>query len=643
VHYSLSSGQAIDNPWAHIVDVVARILAKAAGTDVETVKDIVEIPPDSALGDISTTLAFRLAKERKQNPAKIAADIEGALKQIADSEPLIERVEVKGPYINLFLSRGHLAELTVRTVALKGGDFGGTQEYTGKQALIESPAVNPSKPWHIGHARNAVLGDTLGNILESVGYEVIRTDWINDLGLQIAQLVWRLMQQDVPEPKPGEKYDHYLGHLYVKVQEAFEKDKKIESEIREVSRDLEHLETEAAKISENMVAECLKAQCQTGYRLGIYHDLQIWESTIAHSGLLEHAREMMLEAESIFVPREGEKAGCIVADLRTIDEFKEMRDPYKVLFRSDGTRTYTGADVAFQMWKFGIVKDPFQYKVFEKQPNKKDVYRTVVEGDIRGLGEVDLVFNVIGSDQAHPQRLVYTIMHLLGYRSQSENSHHISFEFVGLEDVDFSGREGTWIGYSVDEVLDKAKRLAREEVEKRNPEEDEKFKDQVAAMIGSGAVRYHLLKTSPDRKIVFRWDDALDFNGDAAPYLQYSHARAQRILERSEEEETTEADLTLLASDEEFALVKAIARMPEEILEVARALKKEVWGTSFNSNRVTSYCYELATLFSKFYDSCPVLKADPKFRTARLELVKTFKIAMANCLKLIGIPVVERM
>ncbi|MFX1264959.1 MAG: arginine--tRNA ligase [Promethearchaeota archaeon] len=639
----MSSGQASDNPWAHAIDVAAGILAKAAGVNIEVVKENVEIPPDSALGDIATTIAFRLAKERKENPAKIAADIAGDLKRLVDSEPLLDRVEVKGPYINLFLSRGELARLTVGTVAAKGTDFGKTGEYGGMRALIESPAVNPSKPWHIGHARNAVLGDTLGNILESVGYEVIRTDWINDLGLQIAQLVWQLMQPEVPEPKPEEKYDHYLGHLYVAVQEAFEKDKKIEDEIRAVSRDLEHLETEAAKRSERMVTECLKAQCQTGYRLGIYHDLQIWESTIAHSGLLERARDMMLEADSIFVPQEGEKAGCIVADLRTIDEFKDMRDPYKVLFRSDGTRTYTGADVAFQMWKFGIVKDPFQYRVFEVQPNDREVYRTAVDGDDRNLGEVELVFNVIGSDQAHPQKLVYTIMHLLGYNKQSENSHHIAFEFVGLDDADFSGREGTWIGYSVDEVLDKAEKLARDEVDKRNPDDDDEFKAEVAAMIGSGAVRYHLLKTSPDRKIIFRWDDALDFNGDAAPYLQYSYARAQRILEKAEEGEPTSADLTVLASEEEFALVKAIARFPDEVLEVARGLKKEVWGTSFNSNRITSYCYQLATLFTKFYDSCPVLKADPKFRIARLELVKTFKTAMANCLRMIGIPVVERM
>ncbi|MFX0108478.1 MAG: arginine--tRNA ligase, partial [Candidatus Hodarchaeota archaeon] len=593
------------------------------------------------LGDIACTIAFKLAKELKQNPVSIAGQIADKLTKAKQKHPIIDRIEVKGPYINLFLTREYVASLTLPSVASRGSDYGKTDEFRGGRALIESPAVNPSKPWHIGHTRNAVLGDTLGNILEATGYDVIRTDYINNLGLQIAQLVWKLMKDTPPQ---GEmKYDHFLGHLYVEVQEAFEKDEGVESEIRAVARDLELPESDAAKLSEEMVTECVRAQCQTAYRLGIYHDYQIWESVIAHSGLLEKARKMMLECENIFIPESGDKAGCIVADLRTIDAFKEMKDPFKVLFRSDGTRTYTGADVATQMWKFGIVDDPFLYNVFEQQPNGENVYRTAIDGSKRDLGDVHLVFNIIGSEQAHPQKLVYTVLGLLGYEKQSGNSHHIAYEFVGLEDEDFSGREGTWIGYSCDEVLDKAEALAREEVDKRNPDESDGFKEQVAAKVGSGAVRYMLLNASPDRKITFRWKDALDFNGDAAPYLQYSHARAQRILEKVGDKENDKVDLSHLVSDQEYSLVKAISRLPEEVLEISRGLKKEVWGTSLTTNRLTAYCYGLATLFSKFYDSCPVLKAEPEIKAARLELVKAFKITMANCLTFLGIPVVERM
>ncbi len=629
------------NPWETVRQSIVRLLSQVFSVAPEIVAESIEIPPDSALGDLASTIAFSLAKELKKNPAVVVNEYLPKLVAQSKKEPIIKEIATKGPYINIFIDKGQMAKLTVESVLDLGESYGHSQEYEGKRALVEYPAVNPSKPWHIGHARNAILGDTLCNILYWVGYDVIRLDYVNDLGLQIAQLIWKLMQ--IGEESIETKYDHYLGHLYVDVQSAFDTSNKVQEEVREVSRKLENLDSREAMLSSKMVTRCLNAQNETSYRLGIFHDYQVWESAIAHSGILELAKKMMLKSDNILKLDEGEKAGCIVVDLSVIDEFKEMKDPYKVLFRSDGTRTYTGADVALQLWKFGIIEDPFKYSIFENQPNGKPVMRTDLKGKKVSLGKFDIVMNVIGSEQAHPQRMVYTILDILGYSKESENSHHIAYEFVSLEDTEFSGRHGTWIGYSTDDVLDKATELARVEVDKRNPDEDESFKDIVANQVGVGAVRYFMLNASPDRKITFRWNEALDFNGDAAPYLQYSYARAQRILEKAGDGTKTKIDLKLLSSDAEFALVKAIAQLPEEILEVARSLKKNVWGTTFNANRITAYTYGLANLFSKFYDSCPVLKAESKIRASRLALVRTFKIAMANCLTVLGIPIVDRM
>ena len=629
------------NPWETVRQAVVKMLSEVFSVSQEVVAESIEKPPDSALGDLASTIAFSLSKELKKNPVEVVNAVLSKLESLADKEPMIKEIKTKGPYINIFFDHGKLAELIVGSVLEMGDSYGRSQEFKGQRALIESPAVNPSKPWHIGHARNAILGDTLCNILDWVGYDAVRLDYVNDLGLQIAQLIWKLMQ--VEDNGGDEKYDHYLGHLYVEGQEAFDNNDSVQEAVREVSRKLEDFESKEAKLSAKMVTKCLNAQNETSYRLGIYHDYQAWESTIAHSGLLELAQKMMLKSDNILKLDEGEKAGCIVADLSVIDEFKDLKDPYKVLFRSDGTRTYTGADVAFQLWKFGIIEDPFKYSLFENQPNGKPVMRTDLQGQKVDLGKFDIVMNVIGSRQAHPQKLVYTILDILGYSKESENSHHIAYEFVGLEDVDFSGRHGTWIGYSTDDVLDKATELARVEVEKRNPDEDDTFKDKVANQVSVGAVRYFMLNASPDRQITFRWNEALDFNGDAAPYLQYSHARAQRILEKAEDEITSKIDLTLLSTDTEFELVKAIAQLPEELLEVVRSLKKSVWGTSFTSNRITAYTYSLANLFSKFYDSCPVLKAEPDVKASRLALVRAFKTSMANCLTVLGIPVVDRM
>jgi len=630
-----------NNPWDSAKQVVVKMLAEAAKTTGDIVLDSIEVPPESSMGDLASTLAFTLAKELKKNPAAIASDILQKIQKLIEKEPLINRIETKGPYINIFFERSTFTRDTILTAMNNSNNYGQSSQFKGKRILIESPAVNPSKPWHIGHARNAILGNTLANILETVGYEVVRLDYINDLGLQIAQLVWKLKQID---DDPGnKKYDHFLGELYVDVQEAFDASETVQKEVREVSRQLEDLQSDDAKLSGEMVKKCVKSQYQTGYRLGIYHNLQVWESAIAFSGVLSLAKDMILKCDNISIPEEGDKAGCIVANLSVIDEFKDMNDPYKILFRSDGTRTYTGADVALQLWKFGIVEDPFHYSVFEKQPNGEYVKRTTLEGEEGNLGKFDIVLNVIGSRQAHPQKMVYTVLDLMGYSKESENSHHIAYEFVGLEGEDFSGRQGTWIGYSVDDVIDKATDLAMVEVDKRNPEESDEFKETVANQVAVGALRYFMLNASPDRKITFRWEQALDFNGDAAPYLQYSLARANRILEKTEQDEMGNADLSKLASDPEFKLVKAIAKYPDEILAVAQAMKKELWGTSFISNRITAYGYGLATLFSKFYDSCPVLKAESGVREARLELVKAFKITMANCLQILGIPVIDRM
>ncbi|MFW9787443.1 MAG: arginine--tRNA ligase [Candidatus Thorarchaeota archaeon] len=629
------------NPWYTVRETVVGMLSNVFSVSYEVAAGSIEIPPDSALGDLASTIAFTLAKELKKNPVAIVSEFLSQLEDLVSKNPTIHEISTKGPYINFFIDHGMLAKLTVESILTLEDKYGQSEEYKGQRALIESPAVNPSKPWHIGHARNAILGDTLCNILDWVGYDAVRLDYVNDLGLQIAQLIWKLVQ--VGDEEVETKYDHYLGHLYVEVQKAFDEDDSVQKEIREVSRKLENLDSNEAKLSAKMVTRCLNAQNETSYRLGIYHDYQVWESAIAHSGILELAKKMMLKSENILKLEEGEKAGCIVADLSVIDEFKDMKDPYKILFRSDGTRTYTGADVALQLWKFGIIDDPFKYTLFENQPNGKPVMRTDLKGKKLDLGKFDIVMNVIGSRQAHPQKMVYTVLDLLGYKKESNNSHHIAYEFVGLDDADFSGRHGTWIGYTTDDVIDKATELARVEVDKRNPDESDEFKDDVANKVGVGAVRYFMLNASPDRQITFRWEEALDFNGDAAPYLQYSHARAQRIIEKAEEGPAPKIDLTLLSSDAEFALVKAISQLPEELLEVARSLKKNVWGTSFTSNRFTAYTYNVANLFSKFYDSCPVLKAEKDVRASRLALVRAFKTTMANCLSVLGIPLVDRM
>ncbi len=263
-----------NNPWETVKQIVVKLLSEVFPVSRDIIASSIEKPPDPTLGDLASTIAFLLAKELKKSPVAVVNESVSRLESMVTDEPIIRDVAAKGPYINFFFDQGKLAELTVTSVRELGDTFGRSEEFKGQRALIESPAVNPSKPWHIGHARNAILGDTLCNMLDWVGYDVVRLDYVNDLGLQIAQLIWKLMQIDGDEGDT--KYDHYLGLLYVDVQKGFDGSASVQEEVREVSRKLENLESKEAKLSSKMVTKCLKAQNETSYRLGIYHDYQVW-------------------------------------------------------------------------------------------------------------------------------------------------------------------------------------------------------------------------------------------------------------------------------------------------------------------------------------------------------------------------------
>jgi len=629
------------SPWDHIVNEVLELLHRFTNIDKNTLRNTLSEPPDPKYGDLATTIAFRLAKTQRKNPAMIAKEI--VEKMNANGLPsVLSEVKTAGPYINFYINRSELAKITIERVISQDLDYGVSNAFEGLHAIVEFPAVNPSKPWHIGHARNAIVGDTVSNLLEKVGYRVTRLDYINDLGLQVAQLIWKLRK--LSNINTDEKFDHFLGKLYVEVQKEIESDPSVEEEIRETSRLMESGNNEISDFASDIVTRCVKAQYATAYRLNIFHDLQIWESTLAHSHLLDEVKKQILnKVDSVFVMPDGEKAGCIVARLDVFEEFKDMRDPYKVLFRSDGTRTYVGADISLQMWKFGLIKDPFKYSVFDVQPNGKKVLRSDLEGETIKHQKVNKVFNVVGAEQAHPQRLVYLILDLLGYKKESENSYHLAYERVTVDEASLSGRKGGWVGFTTDDVLDRAFEIAQKEVKMRNPNANDEFISTTAEQIAIGAVRYALIRQSLDKRIDFKYSEVLDFNGDTGPYLQYAHARASRILERVGMF-SKPIDYSQINNDYEFALIKMIAKYPSILVEIVQNIKKETWGTDIQLNRIPIFIYELANLFSKFYDNCPVSSAkNESLKNARLALVYAFKKTLASALNIIGVPPLEKM
>ncbi|MCX6775928.1 MAG: arginine--tRNA ligase, partial [Candidatus Micrarchaeota archaeon] len=314
-------------------------------------------------------------------------------------------------------------------------------------------------------------------------------------------------------------------------------------------------------------------------------------------------------------------------------EFKDMESPDKILVRSDGTATYTGKDIAFQLWKFGILPNKLMFNVFMKQPNGRQLYTTGRKGKRMKFGNADLVVNVIGMEQKYPQKVLVSLLQSMGYDKESGNSVHLSYEHAWLPDEKFSGREGTWIGYTADELIEKAVEYAKGEIKSRFREMGEKEKEEIAHAVGVGGIRFDFLKTTPEKKIIFRWEDALNFEGDSAPYIQYSHARAARIIEKSAGKYRG-VDCSILNSVDERRLVKLIAKFPSVVRSAAKDCRPHY---------IADYLINLAAAFSKFYTTSPVLTAPDKERKARLALVACTKVVLKNGLELLGIEAPERM
>ncbi len=587
--------------------------------------------------DLACSLAFELARERKMPPFKVADEILSSID--LSKTAFTEKIENKGGYLNIFAKKGIVLKRAVSDALASPGNYGKSNSLSGN-VLVEFPSVNPNKPWHIGHVRNACLGDTLSRVLEGAGYSVRKLDYIDDLGLQVAKVYWGT--RNLPDfPRTEEKFDQHLGRLYVQVEKESSK-AEVDSEIRKIMKEIEEKTAPTGQGARSLAEECVRAQYLTAYRLGIFHNLLIFESEIVSSGLFAKALEKMLSTGAVYRATEGEKKDCIVCDVSTIPGFENLEDKEVVLVRSDGTATYAAKDVAFQMWKFGLFENPFHFADFEKQPNGVLAEKSVPSGREIDLGKSALVINVIGAEQAHPQRIVYSLLGRLGFTEQEKRSFHLSYEHVWLPEGKFSGRKGTWVGFSADDVLDEAKERALAEVEKKSPDLSKEEKEKIAEAVGVGAVRYTMLKYAPEKKITFKWDDALSFDGDSAPYLQYALARCSRIIEKSGKTDFSIGDSDLEnIEEEEFLLAKQVAFLPSEIVRVASSLRKELWGTRTEISRISEYAFQLATTLSKFYVKCRVIGSPEEKR--RLALVKASQIALKSALYFLGIPAIERM
>jgi arginyl-tRNA synthetase len=637
----------------------------------------IEVPPRRELGDLAVPIAFQLARTLKKPPRAIAQQIAAGVEPI----PEIARIEVApNGYLNVFLDRRAFLLARLRDEIAPAPASGG-------KTIVEHTAINPNKAAHIGHLRNAALGDTLGRVLRFTGTPVEIQNYIDDTGVQVADVVvgFRELEQrslqEVAAIADSTRFDYYCWDLYARVTEWYEEDKTRLAVRAATLHDLEHGGNEAAGIAALIVDRIVRAHLRTMARLNVSYDLLTYEGDILRLEFWARAFEILKQRGAVFLQTEGKLAGCWVmkieesADDQTTEDEAETSDGEpadaqareKVIVRSNGVVTYVGKDIANQFWKFGLLGRDFRYRRFAVQDDGRTLWATTSgEGDAGAppFGRATRTLNVIDSRQMYLQALLSQALHTLGYEREAEQSVHFSYEMVGLshatarelgytagEDqvkkpfVEVSGRRG--LGVKIDDLLDLLTEKALAEVQARNAEMPPEEARRTAARIAVAAIRYFMLKFSRGKLIVFDIEEALSFEGETGPYLQYAMVRANNIFQKLKEreglteaavlatleatpaEEMTEADSAL------WALVLEAARLDEIVDQVVRSLEFSV---------LAKYAFTLAQRFNGFYHQYPVLNEERTDRKRwRAAGIAYYRSQLARALDLMGIEVPGRM
>jgi len=621
---------------------------------------ILQAPPKLPMGDLATPVALELAKALKRKPRELA-------EALAKDFPLpmfVASVSVEGAgYLNFRFDRGAFTAAHIRTVMAPARD-------NGERVIVEHTNINPNKAAHIGHLRNAVMGDTLVRCLEWLGHRVETQNYIDDTGVQVADVVVafeRLEKRnaaEVEEIANNTRFDYVCWDLYSRMAGYYAEHPEAQEWRRETLHHVELGMGETAKIARIVARAIVRRHIATMLRLGIEYDLLPKESDIIALHFWDRAFELLKQSGAVVLETEGKHKGCWVMKLEHSEEFAGMDEPDKILVRSNGTVTYTGKDIAYQLWKFGLLDRTFGYRRF---PAPYTLWETThdAESDPSApkFGCARRVYNVIDVRQAYLQKVVREGLSLLGHAREAENSIHFSYEMVALTPatatalgievaaddakkpyIEMSGRKG--LGVKADDLLDALESKAAEAVREGSKREglgDAEI-DELARQISIAALRYFMLKYGRNKVIAFDFAEALTFEGDSGPYLQYSTVRVQNIFrkmaERGVDALLDDASLDALTlregiTDEMWELVRRSAEMPSSVRRAVDALELST---------ITHDLFELAQKFNSFYHKYPILnEKDDAERQRRAVCAEVFRRTMVACLEILGIPVPERM
>ena len=601
----------------------------------------VALPPNDSYGDLASAVPMRLAKQTGAKPGDVAVIIASKAMEHTKRSKYIGAVSPHlGGYVNFSLNRARFITDSVSDIL--SGNLGEVHE-PGERIAIEHTNVNPNKALHIGHARNLVLGDSLVRVMRYLGHKVQALNYVDDSGAQVADIIVGFKFLGMPdEAPPGVKYDVYCGDsVYTKVNQEYAKDPQLKEKQSLVLKEIEGGTGDIAEYTRGIVKRILRSQLSTCWRMGASYDLLNWESQLVHSKMWEKIFVSLKKMEYVKFQDQGENKGCwVIPDPETGEE--------KVVVRSDGTVVYVAKDIPYAAWKIGIVDDPFGYEVYATDQPGGILYSTTLSGKKSSIhfGGAQLAISFIDTRQSYLQRIVAKVLDEL-HDGASRRYLHRSYEVVSLskktaealgfeiegEFAHMSGRKGLYV--NVDTMLEKLKQKAKVETRKRNLSESEQWVEDVAESLAIAALRYELLKQDPDKMIVFDMEDALQFQGDTGPYLLYTYARARRILDKTEgKPRISPSGAAKLDKRQEVRLAKKMS-----MLDISAADAEEY----LSPKEIALFAHELAVLFNDFYESVPVNKEpDNELRDARLALVDAASRVLAQSMRLMGVPVKER-
>ncbi|MEK6834869.1 MAG: arginine--tRNA ligase [Nanoarchaeota archaeon] len=547
---------------------IVTLLRKSTQLNENDISTLLESPSNPGFGDYSFP-CFLLAQQLKKNPAEVANN----LSKYFFKDEYVSRVECKGAYVNFFINQSKLNEITIKEI-LKMKERYGSINIKGKKALVEHTSINPNAEPHVGRARNALIGDAIVRLIKFNGYKTETHYYINDIGKQIAMLV---LAANNKKPK-----FHDLIKLYVEINKKLEQDPKIEDKVFELLNKLEKGNRKIKKQFNDIVEICIKGQKEIFEELNIKYDHFDYESKYLFNKDCENLLKELAKTKKLFTDNENRQ----VLDLR---EYLPEDSAFFVLTRNDGTSLYGLRDLAYTIYKINKAKD-----------------KNIV---------------VLGEDQKLYFTQLKAALKLLNYKSPEI----VHYSFVLLQEGKMSTRKGNVILLS--EFMNEAVKKAQNELDKRKNNDK-----KLAKIIGYGALKYSILKNAPEKNVFFDWDQALSFEGESSPYIQYSYARANSILKKVKFEK--KFNFNLLNKKEEITLIKLMHDFPNVVNKALRDLKP---------NYIANYSYELAQKFNEFYHNCPVIKERKELRNTRLALVLAFTHVIKTSLNLIGIEAPEKM